>query len=331
MAVTLPFTFAPGQVADANQVNSNFTALLGGVNIGGPAAGQPWSVAQGGTGTNGFATRPTTPGVPQFGVLVADGTNPIAASAGAYLWAATGLYSATLALDAQSNTDWECPQLSLERSRGTMSAPLPVQNGDVLGTIMFWGYPPVSGYGGAGQLDVYATETHSTTARGSRLVLSATPNGSLNRTGSAILAGNGDFTITGNAYKPAAGGWNAPSDARTKRNAQPYQRGLADLLKLSVITFEYNGKAGTVDDGSRQPGFAAEEVLEVMPEAVGRHMVQLEPPMRRPSMDREMRSQEPSSPILPDTEILTLDPVAFTYVIINSIKELAAKVEALAK
>jgi hypothetical protein len=78
----------------------------------------------------------------------------------------------------------------------------------------------------------------------------------------------GSFTIANQAYKPGGGPWTATSDARTKRDIRPYEAGLAEVCALSPVSFEYNGRGGTRDDGVRYVGLGAEATRPVMPELV---------------------------------------------------------------
>jgi hypothetical protein len=95
-----------------------------------------------------------------------------------------------------------------------------------------------------------------------------------------------------------------------KTDVSEFSDGLAQLKKLKPINYRYNGKAGT---NTRSPfvGLIAQDVLPVLPHMVGRFMGRLE------ETDQQ------------DTELLTLDPSALTYVLVNAVKELDARLEAL--
>jgi hypothetical protein len=109
---------------------------------------------------------------------------------------------------------------------------------------------------------------------------------------------------TDGSCQNTTGTWTAVSDRRVKRDVAVYERGLDAVLRLTPITFCYNGLGGTADDGTVQYGFEAEAVAEIMPELVGDFMTEEE-------------------------TFATVDPTRSIYAVINAIKELAAQNAAL--
>ena len=97
-------------------------------------------------------------------------------------------------------------------------------------------------------------------------------------------------------------------DLQLKQNVVDYRRSLDAVLQLQPVTFEFNGRAGTPQDGRTRIGFIADDVAGVMPEAVG---------ATRLDDDGE------------DLSVKTLDTMALTAALVSAVKELAAKVEAL--
>jgi hypothetical protein len=83
------------------------------------------------------------------------------------------------------------------------------------------------------------------------------------------LAGNGDFSISANAYKPGGGSWSAPSDARLKTNVQPLAHALDRLLQLRGVRYEYSHPDAYLHPPGEHVGFIAQEVERVFPEWVG--------------------------------------------------------------
>lgn len=118
---------------------------------------------------------------------------------------------------------------------------------------------------------------------------------------------------TGQAWKPGGAMWSDSSDRRLKRNIGPLQRGLAEILQLQPKTWQWNGLAGTPQDNVTYAGLVADEVQQVVPEVVGR---------------RRGRLQARDAA---ETEILTTNSTLIFYAMINAIKELASRVEALEK
>jgi hypothetical protein len=114
----------------------------------------------------------------------------------------------------------------------------------------------------------------------------------------------------GTSYN-TTGTWVAISDRRLKRDVEPYQRGLAAVLQLQPISFRYNGVGDTADDGTMHYGFAAEDVVGIMPELVG-------------ETTRRLHVDDDEGIV-----VQTVDPTRAIFACINAIKELAADVEAL--
>lgn len=108
------------------------------------------------------------------------------------------------------------------------------------------------------------------------------------------------FDATGAAYKPGGGAWATLSDMRVKRNVLPFADGM-DLLKaIRPVTFEYNGVGGTADIGKVYVGVIAQELQQVAP-----YMVDA------------------------SGEYLKVDPSAFTYLLVNAVKDQQAQIEAM--
>jgi hypothetical protein len=119
---------------------------------------------------------------------------------------------------------------------------------------------------------------------------------------------SGTTTQNGNCYAAAYPG---PSDARLKRNVQPWTaRGLADVVKLQPVSFEFNGEGGLLDDGMTRYGFIAQDAQACLPEAV--HVMP-----QSVSAERAITDQ------------LAFDNGTLTAAMVNAIKELAARVVAL--
>jgi hypothetical protein len=119
----------------------------------------------------------------------------------------------------------------------------------------------------------------------------------------------GIYLANGGAAKSGGGSWTATSDSRVKTVLGQYTRGLAEVLQLNVIDYEYNGKGGHAADGKRLTGVVAQEVQQVFPEMVSRRLDKLE------ETDTE------------NTEILMVDNSALVYALVNCVKELKAELD----
>jgi hypothetical protein len=118
------------------------------------------------------------------------------------------------------------------------------------------------------------------------------------------------------AAKPSTNTWTISSDIRVKQqnSIRNYTRGLEAILKLRPVYYRYNGLGGTpVPDDQKEDsiGFLAHEVNNVAPE-----MVRVERRKLNPSDDKE-------------TELLNLNTHALMHMMVNAVKELTARLEAL--
>ncbi len=107
------------------------------------------------------------------------------------------------------------------------------------------------------------------------------------------------------AYKPGGGSWTSSSDARLKKNIEDFTLGLETLAGMRPRKFDYIDQTYALrdQDGNikKYVGAVAQEMLEVYPNAVN---------------------------IGPDG-YYSLDPSDFVFMLINAVKELKARVEAL--
>jgi hypothetical protein len=108
----------------------------------------------------------------------------------------------------------------------------------------------------------------------------------------------------GEGYKQNGQMWVNYSERRLKKNIEDYRPGLDVIRKLKPRRFQYNGVSPTVDDGKTQIGLVADEVEELMPELIRTHE----------GAPEGFKGIE-ATPVL--------------YALVNAVRELAAKVEAL--
>ena len=90
----------------------------------------------------------------------------------------------------------------------------------------------------------------------------STPNGTVALT----LASTGAATFTGSVYTPT--GTVSTSDSRLKTNIEPITDALAKVQVLNGITFTWNELSTIQDKAKRHLGLLAQELQEVLPEAV---------------------------------------------------------------
>jgi hypothetical protein len=126
--------------------------------------------------------------------------------------------------------------------------------------------------------------------------------GTLTQHGNCAMDNN--ITIGGQGYKPGGGSWAATSDARIKTRHRDYTAGLDAVTQLQPCVYSYNAH------GTRQYiGLIAQEAETVMPEMVGRIAGEVD----GVAVD----------------DLRTLDTSALVYALVNAVRELSARLEAL--
>lgn len=76
------------------------------------------------------------------------------------------------------------------------------------------------------------------------------------------------LSVNGNASKTGGGSWATFSDARLKKNIQPLQNSLDQLLALQGVSFEYIDPASVNEKSGTRVGMIAQDVEQVFPDWV---------------------------------------------------------------
>lgn len=119
-----------------------------------------------------------------------------------------------------------------------------------------------------------------------------------------------NLNVSGIPYAPQAN-FTVISDQRIKKNVQPYTKSLTDIETLNPVTFQYNGQYGTTDDGVTRVGLIAQQVqTSDMPEIVETY-----------------KYVDPDTKV--ETDIYIINPSELVFALINTVKELDARVKAL--
>jgi len=131
----------------------------------------------------------------------------------------------------------------------------------------------------------------------------------------AIKFSNSSMALNyADAAKTVAGPWIAISDARIKENIQDYTVGLEQIRQLRPRWFTF--KAGTGRDTNRRHiSLIADEAEGPMPEMVSRQAVVKGTPGDAGDIEA------------PDMRVLNITPML--YALVNAVKELATRIEAL--
>jgi hypothetical protein len=117
----------------------------------------------------------------------------------------------------------------------------------------------------------------------------------------------GNIKTSGCLYYASSSLGTCASDERIKTDVRPFDLGLDALLGIRPVNFKYNGLAGFEADGKNQLGVIAQDIEQSAPELVEKREVKLHPEDHK------------------KTEIKVVNYGAFTYVIINAVKQLYEK------
>jgi len=211
--------------------------------------------------------------------------------------------------------------LNVMRANNTAGAPATLTATQGIGRINAGGWDGTAWViNGPGQLVFTANETWSASAHGTIAQVQTTPNGSITPAVNLTLDGSGNLTIIGGTATKAGGGsWVAPSDPALKTDVTPYTDGLDALLQLQPVRYAYNGRAGTPDDGRQYVGLDAEAAAATMPSLVGEMTYQ----PHAPNDEGELVPEG-----APET-YKTVDPSELVFTLLNAVRELSARIEAL--
>jgi hypothetical protein len=118
----------------------------------------------------------------------------------------------------------------------------------------------------------------------------------------------GNIVAAGGAIYAAGGGVWAYSEARLKQNIMAYDAGLAEILQLHPVSFEYTNASGFAQVAGTQYGLTIEDVEAVLPELV------------RVANTRQVRNDE---------DLKVYNPTSLVLPLINAVKELARRLDIL--
>jgi hypothetical protein len=140
-----------------------------------------------------------------------------------------------------------------------------------------------------------------------------------NRVGINTEFPNYDFELVGDAAKNTGTMWTNTSDKRSKRNINDFTGGLKEILQINPVTFEYNGKFGTKDDGEVHVGVLAQEIQKVAPNTVKTYM----------HNTATLAEEETPGYKAKGDEYLAVNPSEVFWMLVNSTKEQQSLIEEL--
>jgi hypothetical protein len=122
----------------------------------------------------------------------------------------------------------------------------------------------------------------------------------------------GLLTVYLEGFKPGGGTWATTISDLLIDDVQPYERGLETVRQLNPITYRHNGLAG-FPAGRLCYGLLPDDVRPLMPEMLAETRVRL----------------HIDNPAEPETPVTAFNASALTYALINAVKELADRLDAL--
>ena len=109
------------------------------------------------------------------------------------------------------------------------------------------------------------------------------------------------------------GGLTGPSDSRLKKNIQPLEYGLKEILKITPVTYNWNGKAG-LNDVQTHVGVVAQNIQSLIPEVVSTWTY------------TDIKDDKTES-----EKFLAIQTDVVQYILINAVKELHEIIDAQAE
>jgi hypothetical protein len=149
------------------------------------------------------------------------------------------------------------------------------------------------------------------------------------------------FQVFGPAYKPGGGDWTSSSDIRIKDVLGDYTQGLDAIKALNPIRYVYKGNDTTeplqrpeLMEGEKEAAFSYDtapyfQSPHRIVAASQKEFVGLSAQDTEIAMPELVSKQAGFINGLPVSDLRMLDSSALTFALINAVKELAAKVEAL--
>lgn len=131
--------------------------------------------------------------------------------------------------------------------------------------------------------------------------------------GIGTTAPTSKLSVNGSADKPGGGDWGMFSDRKLKTNINPFKGGLAEVLRINPVTYNYNGKANILDTETEHVGIIAQEMQQIAPYMVSTVSVAEVTAGGEGENYTETRSAT--------NNYLHVDATAIRYMLVNAVKE----------
>ncbi len=125
------------------------------------------------------------------------------------------------------------------------------------------------------------------------------------------------FLASDLAEKKTTTAWTATSDVRIKTVLRDYVAGLTEILGIQPRVFRHNGQFGFEDTGEEHVGVVADEIELVLPNTV------------KTSTHHYKIGDDDDGPIMDEVPLKKFNPHEMFFTMVNAIKELSAKNDAL--
>ena len=147
--------------------------------------------------------------------------------------------------------------------------------GGTAGQLLYQIAPNDTGFAGPGTAgNVLVSNGTSIPTYNNTLTLTSLTSATSTQTGAFQVRGGagigGDLYVGGNIFglQEIWAYYGSPSDIRLKTNITSIDNGLAKVLTLSGVTYDWNDLAANRNNGLRESGVIAQEIQKVLPEAV---------------------------------------------------------------
>lgn len=114
--------------------------------------------------------------------------------------------------------------------------------------------------------------------------------------------------------------FDTPSDEQLKSDIRPFSAGLAAVLQLNPMSYQYNGKGGT-RKGSTKIGLMAQDLQKVVPELVSEYTY----------VEKSNATLDKAGVVLSTDNFLSIKDNQIKYLLLNAIKEQQQLIETLQK